>query len=163
MQYKEYMDEIKAQGYRLVGNVFRDKKNMPKCYNNVLQKLLERQQDNDPLTEREYNLYGYLIMTLVQIVLNNRKFKFQEPDIREECRTEMYCGLIEAGPKYFDRTKGSTAYSYLFRIAYTQGIHVLEAKNKRKELDDILIETYNDYLNTELSGRKVCTENTNFV
>ena len=158
MHYKEYIEEITNKGYKLTGNVFRDKKHMPKCYNPVLQKLLERIQDNtEPLTEREYNLYGYLVMSLVQIVLNNVKFKYQDPDIREECRTEMYCGILEAGPKYFDRTKGSTAYSYLFRVAYTQGIHVLEAKNQRTDIENTLREAYDDYLALENAGKKICT------
>ena len=154
MKFQQYMKEIKAKGYTLGNdNIFRDNKKKPKCYNPVFQDLVIRQQDNDKLSEREYNLYGQLIMSLVQIVLNNVKFKFQEFDIREECRTEAYCGLLETLIGGFDRTRGSTAYSYAFRICYTNMIHVLERMNVRKDIAERLQEMYEDM--QEDTGHKV--------
>ena len=53
--------------------------------------------------------------------------------------------------------KGSTAYSYLFRVAYTQGIHILEAKNQRTDIENTLREAYEEYLALENAGKKICT------
>lgn len=167
MKYTQYMTEIENQGYKLSNNMFKDEKGAPKCYNPVFQDLVERIQDNEKnpnlgtrLTEREYNLYGFLIMSLVQIVLNNHHFKHQDPDIREECRTEAYCGLLDGLTKFFVRTKGSTAYSYAFRICYTSMIHVLERMDKRRDLDANLEEMYNDYCLD--CGHKVVNENVDY-
>ncbi len=160
MKYTQYMQQISSQGYKLVNNMFRDEKGAPKCYNPVFQDLVERQQKNDKLSEREYNLYGYLVMTLVQIVLNNIKFKYQDPEIKEECRTEAYVGLLDGLTKYFNSKKGSTAYSYAFRICYTSMIHVLERMNKRRDLDANLEEMYNDYCLD--CGHKVVNENVDY-
>lgn len=165
MYYKDYIKEINDKGYKLVHNIFVVQKALPKkqpkCYNPVFQKLVERIQDNtEPLTEREYNLYGQLVMTLVQIVLNNHHFKFQDPEIKDECRLEAYCCLLEAGPKNFDRNFGSTAYSYYFRLAYTSMIHVLESKNRRTEIENVLREAYDDYMLEKTNGKKICTTET---
>lgn len=153
MKFQQYMKEINAQGYSLDKNIFRDRKHKPKCYNPVFQDLIIRQQEDNNLSSREYELYGQLIMSLVQIVLNNHKFKFQEADIREECRTEAYCGLLESLITHYDKTKGSTAYAYAFRIAYTNMIHVLERMNNRKEIGEKLEEMYYDM--QENTGHKV--------
>ena len=165
MFYKDYMNEIDEKGYKLVNNIFVVKKSLPKkqpkCYNPVFQKLVERIQDNKiPLSEREYNLYGQMIMTLVQIVINNHHFKFQEPEIKEECKTAAYCCMLDAGPKNFDRNRGSSAYSYYFRLAYTSMIHVLEDKNQRTELENSLHEAYDEYMLEKTNGMKVCTKET---
>lgn len=155
MKYKQYLEEIQNKGYHLdKHNIFRDEKGKPKCYNPVFQDLIERQQDNDKLSEREYNLYGQMIMSLVQIVLNNAHFKFQDPDIKEECKTEAYCCILDSLVKYFDRNRGSTGYSYAFRLCYTSMIHVLERMNQRNDINQKLEEAYYDM--AENCGHKVC-------
>lgn len=144
MKYNYYMQEIEKQGYTLDNNnIFRDKKHKPKCFNPVFQDLVERQQDGDKLSYREEQLYGQMILTLVQIVSNNHHFIAQDPDIKDECRTEAYCDILSWLVKYFDRKRGSTAYSYAFRLAYVAGIHVLERMNKRNETIEKLHEEYN--------------------
>ena len=156
MKYETYMDILDKAGYRLVGDIYRDKKGFPKCCNEVFQDLVVRQQ-RAVIMPREYELYGRLVMTLVNIVLNNHKFKFQDPDIREECRTEAYCDILSGLPRYFDANKGSTAYAYGFRIAYTAMIHVLQRMNIRNELSTNLIERMEDAILD--CGHKVVTEN----
>ena len=156
MFYNDYIASISAQGYRIdkTSGIFRDSKGAPKCFNGVFQELVMRQK-NGVLTSREYELYGQLVCTLVQIVLNNRKFKYQDPDIREECRTEAYCDILSGLVRHFDASRGSTAYAYAFRIAYTAGIHVLERLNMRRELDSNLIENTEDLILD--CGHKVVT------
>ena len=146
MKYDEYMAMLADQQYRYDGSVFRDAKGRPKCYNPVFQDIVCRikRQGMIGISPQEYDLYGKLVFTLTQIVLNNQKFKYQDPDIREECRTEALCDLLPALPVNFDPSRGSTAYSYAFRICYTAGIHVLERKNRRNELVSNLIEKEKD-------------------
>lgn len=143
MEYQKYQEQIAQQGYRLTGDIYRDKKGFPKCYNPVFQRLLERQQNGDKLSPREYEMYGRLFMTLVRIVLNNARFKYQEQDVKDECALEAYSEVLPVVTRYFDGTKG-TAYAYVFRVIYTNMIHVLERKNARADLATNLIERYED-------------------
>lgn len=143
MEYQEYSDQMAQQGYYLDGEIYRDKKGRPKCFNPVFQSLLERQQDGWPLSKREYEMYGCLFMTLVRIVLNNARFKYQDADIRDECALEAYSEAFPVIVRYFRREKG-TAYAFCFRVIYTNMIHVLERKNARGELETNLIERYED-------------------
>ena len=149
MQYNDYMNKLNELGYKLKDGIFVDKKKGPKCNNEVFQDLVERQQNGEKLAEKEYNLYGYLMRSLVHIVLNNAKFKYQEPHIKEECELEAYCCLCEQLLSHFDKTRGSTAYSYAFRLAYTSMIHVLENMNRRNELQEKLIADYMESVETE--------------
>lgn len=147
MKYNDYIQQITKQGYHLdKNNIFRDKKGKPKCFNPVFQDLVIRQQDGEQLSYREENLFGQLIITLVQIISNNHHFILQDPDIKDECRTEAYVDILNGLVKYFDRNRGSTAYSYAFRLGYVAGIHVLERMNERKELIEKLTQEYTEML-----------------
>ena len=121
----------------------------PACPNHLLQPLLEKLQDNGSLSYADDLLYGQCILSLIEIVLNNKHFKLQTDEIKDECRGEMLKDVLVNCPKTFDRTKGSTAYSYCFRTCYTAGIHVLERFNIMRELLE-----YTDYSNE-------CSEFTN--
>lgn len=143
MEFSYYQNQMAQQGYRLQGDIYRDEKGKPKCFNPVFQRLLTRIKEGDILSRREYELYGRLFMTLVRIVLNNQKFKYQDEDIREECALEAYSEALPVLPKYYDPAKG-TGYAYAFRVIYTNMIHVLERKNARGELETNLIERYED-------------------
>lgn len=143
MNYESYERRIGEQGYHLDGDIYRDAKGYPKCYNGVFQELVERQKSGIPLSRREYEMYGMLLRTLVKIVLNNHKFKFREPELKDECALEAYCEVLPALPRYFNPEKG-TAYAYAFRVVYTSMIHVLEANNVRNQLATNLIEKAED-------------------
>jgi len=154
MFYNDYISKIRSQGYTEDRGVFRDSKGAPKCFNYVLEELVLRQQSG-VLTAREYELYGKMLLTLVQIVLNNHRFKYQDPDIKEECRDEAYVDVLGGLVKYFDKSRGSTAYAYAFRICYTSMIHVLQRMNARNDLHSNLIERMNDEILD--CGHKVIT------
>lgn len=62
-------------------------------------------QKGERLLDKENDLYGQLIMSLVEIVLNNKKFKWQDQDIKDDCRLEMTEDILINVPKTFDRTK----------------------------------------------------------
>ena len=134
MQYKICEDNIIR---RRVGTKWN-----PACPNDWFQPLVEKIQNNNKLTPKEDQLYGQCILSLVEIILNNKKFKYQDWDIKSECQSEMLHDILVNMPTNFDKTKGK-AYSYAFRIGYVAGIHILEKYNDIREhetnIDDINI------------------------
>lgn len=156
----DYNKILESMNYRLCkDNIIRDDKNHPKCNNQIFQHLIEKIQDGEELDSFEEKLYGASILSLAEIVLNNRMMKFQTPEIKEESRGNMYEAILTAVPKFFDRTKGSTAYSYAFRIGYTTCVHVLQRHNAEREFMEQIKEAYEEELALENAGHKVCTKN----
>lgn len=139
MYYKEYEAQLAEQGHSYFNGAFRDKQGKPKCYNPVFEDLLVRRQHGVPLTTREDDMYGKMIMTLVKIVLNNVHFKHQEQSLRDECASFAYVDAMPLIEQYFKQGKG-TAYSFAFRVIYTRMTRVLEDSNQRKDLLTNLIE-----------------------
>ena len=124
----------------------------PSCPNELLEKVVKHKQKNG-LNGSEENLYGWLIMTLARIVLNNVKFQHQEETLRMECFSEMMT-VINSVESNFDWSKGSKYYSYLFNSMYHAGIHVLEGSNKRNAIATAIDEKMHDeYLDC---GCRVC-------
>jgi hypothetical protein len=113
-------------------NEIQDKKCQPKCPNHIFQYLLLKRKNKEDLNPYQDYVYGSALNSLVHILMKNKHFCLQTPEIQDECRLEMLCAIptIENG---FDPTKGK-AYSYAFRIFYTEGIHVLERWNEMSDL-----------------------------
>lgn len=130
----------------------------PSCPNEIYQALLIKVQQNKPLTYFQEKIYGACILSLAEIVLNNRMMKFQTPEIKEECRGQMYEACIVTAPKFYDSNKGK-AYSYSFRLCYVECVHVLERNNAEREFLDKMNEYLDEYLAIENSGKKICTTN----
>lgn len=126
---------MKTQNFQICeDNIIRKrvgKKWNPTVPNSIFQPLLEKLQKDGKLAPRDENLYGQCILTLVEIVLNNVHFKYQREEVKDDCRGAALENLIVNLPKYFKPAKGSTAYSYAFRCAYTAMIKVLEGWNDR--------------------------------
>lgn len=140
-------------------NIIRRKKdNHPACPNYIIQPLGIMKQDFQQLSPFQEKIYGACILSLVEIVLNNKHYRYQLPEIKDELRGEMLIAF-DTAEKYFDREKGSTWYSYLFRVMYTNGVHVLERHNAEKEFMEKVKEAYEEQLSIENSGRKTCTTN----
>lgn len=137
------------------------KKWNPAAPNSVLQPLVEKLQDEGKLTPQEETLYGQCILSLVEIVTNNRHIKYQTDIIKDECRGEALECVLTALPKNFDRNRGSTAYSYAFRCIYTAMIHVLDRWNEKNEheirldesiLSNLVIEDENEEIQELING-----------
>lgn len=143
MEFQSYQSQITQKGYTVNNGIFVDKQGKPKCFNPVFEDLLDRLHNGFPLTYREQELFGQLFVSLVKIVLNHFRFKKQEHEVKQECEDEAYSEAYPLVIKYFKKGKG-TAYSFAFRVIYTQMIHVLERKNKRQEFLTNLIERYED-------------------
>lgn len=136
-------------------NIFRKNGN-PSCPNAMLQPLVEKLQDRT-ITSSEYETYGSLVMSLIEIITNNRRLKYQEPEVLDDCRAAMTEAILVNLPKYFDRSRGSAAYSYAFRIGYCAAIKVLERYNKEREFYAKLREEFEEQLALENSAKKVVT------
>ena len=133
----KYEEILKSYRYSLdKDGLFRDHKGALKCSNPVLEDLVIRQK-TEKLSYQEEQLYGQLLMTLCKIVMKHHVFRNQKPELKEECLMEGLANIIEKGIRGFNPEKGR-AYSYLYRLCYTAGIHVLEAKNDRISLDAAL-------------------------
>lgn len=140
-------------------NIIRRKKdNHPACPNYIIQPLGIMKQDNQQLSPFQEKIYGACILSLVEIVLNNKHYKYQSPEIKDELRGEMMIAF-DTAEKYFDRSKGSTWYSYLFRVMYTNGVHVLQHYNDERDFVEKMNEYLEEALALENSGKKVCTVN----
>lgn len=127
-------EEMKDNGLILCkDNIIRDRKNHPKCPNAIYQHLVVKKQNGVRLDAFEDKIYGSCVLSLIEIILNNKHFRFQTEDIKEDCRGEAVLCILESVPKYFNKDKGSTAYSYAFRCGYTSMIHVLERNNRNIE------------------------------
>lgn len=133
-------------------NIIRDPKN-PKCPNAQLEPLVIKLHDEVKLTYDEEYLYGCLIMSLTEIILNNKRFKHQDLDLKEEIRSRVLTRIVDKLPKYFDITRGSKAYSLAFRIGYCEGIQTLLDNNKKVEVERKLLEAYNQMCMD--AGRKI--------
>lgn len=128
----------------------------PSCPNAMFQPLVEKLQDS-VVTDQEYETYGSLVLSLIEIITNNRRLKYQEPEVLDDCRAAMTEAILVNLPKYFDRSKGSAAYSYAFRIGYCAAIKVLERYNKEREFYATLREEFEEQLALENSAKKVVT------
>lgn len=126
-------------------NIIRDPKN-PKCPNKFLEPLVIKLHNNEKLKVDEEYLYGCLIMSLTEIVLNNKKFKYQDLDLKEEIRSRILVRLVANLPKYFDISRGSKAYSLAFRIGYCEGIQTLLDNNRKVQAERKLMEAYNQLI-----------------
>lgn len=140
-----YNEILSNNNLKITNNIIyktgKNNKNRPICNNDILQHLVLKYQDNDGIlsTEDDY-MFGCCLQTLIKIVLNNAKFRYQDEIIRSDIRTEAYCDILTAlKNKLFDQNKGK-AYSYCFRLAYVAGIHILQQYNiireHETELDD---------------------------
>lgn len=154
MKYSDYMkiledNDLHIHADNIVYKHGQKNHNRPICNNDILQDLVIKYQAGD-ITDKENELLGIIINTMTRIVLNNKKFRFQKDDIRNDVIGEAYLTVLTAlSRKLFDKDKGN-AYSYIFRLCYTAGIHVLEAENRQKEIVSSLVDTFNDMYGTDI-------------
>ncbi len=148
MTYEEYMNIMKEHDLHIHsdGIIYKHGKgnrNRPICRNEILEDLVIKRQSGT-ITTKENDLLGICLLTLTRIVLNNRRFRFQSDDIRADIRSAAYLDTLTAMKHgLYDPSKGR-AYSYMFRLCYVAGIHVLQEENKAKDIENSLLDTFND-------------------
>lgn len=126
-----------------------------------LTELVEKLRNNERLSEQENDRYGIYLITICLIVQANPKFKNKSRLEREEILDQQLFELL-TGIKSFNPNKGSSIYSYAYRIGYTAACHYYTFKNKYKLEQDKIIahvkEELDDYY-YEFSSHKVNTQN----
>lgn len=126
-----------------------------------LSELVEKLRNNERLSEQQNDRYGIYLITICLIVQENSKFKNKSRFEREEILDQQLFELL-TGIKSFNPNKGSSIYSYAYRIGYTAACHYYTFKNKDKLAQDKIIahvkEELDDYY-YEFSSHKVNTQN----
>lgn len=115
----------------------------------------EKKKKNEDVTREENDRYGTYIMTMIEIVLEGRKFKNKSFNEKCELRDQMSFELLLA-IRGFDPSRGSTIFSYAYRCAYIAACHYYNDKKKEYENNKCI----NDIIeNRPTCGRKI---NTNY-
>ena len=114
-----------------------------------LSELIDKLRNEERLNEQENDRYGIYLITIALIVQENPKFKNKSLNEREEMLDQQILELLTGLP-HFDKDKGSSIYSYAYRIAYTAACHYYTNKikdyKKQKAIEDHCMSELNDYL-----------------
>lgn len=117
--------------------------------------LNEKKKKNEVVTREENDRYGIYIMTMIEIVLEGRKFKNKPFNEKCELRDQMVFELLQA-IRGFDPTRGSKIFSYAYRCAYVAACHYYSEKQKEYDFTKRINEIID---NRPMPGRKVNTNN----
>lgn len=111
--------------------------------------LIDKLRNKERLNVQENNRYGIYVITIALIVQENPKFKNKCLTEREEMLDQQILELLTGLP-HFDKDKGSSIYSYAYRIGYTAACHYYTNKikdyKKQKAIEDHCMSELNDYL-----------------
>lgn len=111
------------------------------------------------LSDSENERYGIYILTIAYIVQEGPKFKYKSQQEREEMTDYQTLELLYGLPK-FDPNRGSSIYSFAYRIGYTAACHYYTDKitdyNKQKSINEHCNNEIEEYLE-EYSDHKVRT------
>lgn len=124
-------------------------------------KLVIKLRNKQQLNEIENNRYGIYILTIALIVQEGPKFKKKPKQEREEMLEYQTLELLTGLPQ-FDPNRGSSIYSFAYRIGYTSACHYYTDKitdyNKKQEIDKHCEEEWLSYME-EFSNHKVSNLN----
>ena len=114
-----------------------------------LTELIDKLRNEERLNVQENDRYGIYVITIALIVQENPKFKKKSLTEREEMLDQQILELLTGLP-HFDKDKGSSIYSYAYRIGYTAACHYYTNKikdyKKQKAIEDHCMSELNDYL-----------------
>ena len=114
-----------------------------------LSELIDKLRNEERLNVQENDRYGIYLITIALIVQENPKFKNKSLNEREGMLDQQILELLTGLP-HFDKDKGSSIYSYAYRIAYTAACHYYTNKikdyKKQKAIEDHCMSELNDYL-----------------
>lgn len=114
-----------------------------------LTELVDKLRNGERLNEQDNDRYGIYLITIALIVQENPKFKNKSLNEREEMLDQQILELLTGLP-HFDKDKGSSIYSYAYRIGYTAACHYYTNKikdyKKQKAIEDHCMSELNDYL-----------------
>lgn len=125
--------------------------------NEDFQNIIIKLKNKEALTYQENVRYGNHILTIIEVVLENNKFKDKPNEEKSEIRDQMSFELC-TGITTFNPDKGSSIFSYAYRIAYVAGIHYYTKQNKDKMKQEAIIahcmEELDEYLSTIRDHKK---------
>lgn len=101
--------------------------------------IIIKLKNKEPLTAQEDKRYGEYVLTVIEMVLENSKFKVKTSEEKYEMRDQMYFELC-SGLLSFKPEKKSNIFSYAYRIAYVAGIHYFTNKEKNRKKSEAIIE-----------------------
>ena len=101
--------------------------------------IIIKLKNKEPLTAQEDKRYGEYVLTVIEMVLENSKFKVKTSEEKYEMRDQMYFELC-SGLLSFKPEKKSNIFSYAYRIAYVAGIHYFTNKEKNRKKCEAIIE-----------------------
>jgi len=114
-------------------------------------------KEGNRLSDEENDRYGTYLITISLIVLACPKYKNKSRYEKEEMLDYMTYELLN-GITLFDPHRGSSIYSYAYRIAWVAGIHYYTDKinnyKKKQEIEKHCLEELDEYLN-EITDHKV--------
>lgn len=114
-----------------------------------LTELIDKLRNKERLNVQENDRYGIYVITIALIVQENPKFKKKSLTEREEMLDQQILELLTGLP-HFDKDKGSSIYSYAYRIGYTAACHYYTNKikdyKKQKAIEEHCMSELNDYL-----------------
>ena len=117
----------------------------------------EKKKKNEPVTREENDRYGAYIMTIIEVVLEGRKFKNKPFNEKCELRDQMVFELLQA-ILGFDPSRGSKIFSYAYRCAYVAACHYYNDKKKEYDFTKRIYEIID---NRPTNGRKINTNHRN--
>ena len=117
----------------------------------------EKKKKNELVTRDENERYGEYIMTMIEIVIEGRKFKNKPFNEKCELRDQMVFELLQA-IRGFDPTRGSKIFSYAYRCAYVAACHYYSEKQREYDFTKRIYEIID---NRPRSGRKINTNHRN--
>lgn len=101
--------------------------------------IIIKLKNNEVLTAQEDKRYGEYVLTVIEMVLENSKFKAKTSEEKYEMRDIMYYEMC-TGLLSFKPEKKSNIFSYAYRIAYVAGIHYFTNKEKYRKKSDAIME-----------------------
>ena len=111
--------------------------------------IVVKVRNKQRLTNNEELRYTDYLYTIMNIVLENPKFKNKPVIEKEELQEQAIMELLQALPS-FDPNKGSSLYSYAYRCCYTAYCHYYTNKikdyNKKKAIEEHCMSELNEYL-----------------
>lgn len=114
-----------------------------------LTELIDKLRNEERLNVQENDRYGIYLITIALIVQENPKFKKKSLTEREDMLDQQILELL-AGLPHFDKDKGSSIYSYAYRIGYTAACHYYTNKikdyRKQKSIEEHCMSELNEYL-----------------
>ena len=126
-------------------------------FKNLVIKLRNKQQ----LTDKENDRYGIYILTIALMVQEGPKFKNKSKQEREEMLEYQTLELLTGLPQ-FDPNRGSSIYSFAYRIGYTSACHYYTDKisdyKHKQEIDKHCTEEWVEYME-DFSSHKVSNLN----